>query len=261
MIATDTRTIATLATGDALAILAASVSASQRFALLGTGDADDIAAEAYAAWMAAGSPAAWTIADAIREGIAALRPSREGLDDEQGEHGLAVYASAATGEDHTIGDAMDAIADDSAGYRVATDGVRRFADGGRFAIVYAADGYDTDGATYTDADGATIYGMDAILAARSAALREDTADEHGQAAAARGAKNQAASAGTDAAVAAAYRADGGGKGYAARVALALGWLSADATPAQRLAAMNRVRVAVARMNRRTDGEDTHSARD
>ena len=262
MIATDGRTIATLDAADALAVLAASVSASARLALLGTGDADDIAAEGYAAWLTAGKPSAWTIADAIRAGVASLRPSREGLtDDEGGDYGLAVYASASTADGLTIGDAMDAIADDSTGYRVATDGVRSFADGGRFAIVYAVDGYDTDGATYTDASGASVYGMDAILAARSAALREDTADEHGLAAAARGAKNQAASAGTDAAVAAAYRADGGGKGYAARVAVALGWLSADATDAQRLAAMNRVRVAVARMNRRTDGEDTHSARD
>jgi hypothetical protein len=211
--------------------------------------------------MAAGSPAAWTIADAVAAGVAALRPSREGLAWADGEYGLAVYASAPTADGLTIGDAMDAVADTDDHYTIGTDGVRRFADGSRFAIVYAADGYDTDGATYTAPSGATLRGMDAILAARSAALREDTADEHGLAAAARGAKNQAASAGTDAAVAAAYRADGGGKGYAARIALALGWLTADATAAQRLAAMNRVRVAVSRMNRRTDGEDTHSARD
>lgn len=261
MKATDTRTLATIATADALGVLAASVGASDRFALVGTADADDIAAEGFAAWLAAGSPAAWTIGDAIRAAIASLRPSREGLDDSEGEHGLAVYASSATADGLTIGDAMDAIADDRTGYAVRTDGARRFADGSRFAIVYAADGYDTDGATYTAPSGATLRGMDAILAARSAALREDTADEHGVAAAARGAKNQAASADTDAAVAEAFRADGGGKGYAARIALALGWLTADATDADRLAAMNRVRVAVSRMRRRTNGEDTHSARD
>ena len=250
--------VADIATADALTILRNAADGLSRYAV-GIADADDIAAEAYAAWLAAGKPYGMSVRSAILAAVAALRESREGLTDSITIE--AVYASQPTADGLTIADDMASIADDATGYGVRTDGVRGFADGSRFAIVYAADGYDTDGATYTAADGATIRGMDAILAARSAALRDDTAAEHGSAAANRGAKNQAASAGTDAAVAAAYRADGGGKGYAARIAVALGWLAADATAAQRLAAMNRVRVAVSRMNRRTDGEDTHSARD
>lgn len=250
--------VADLADADALRILAAAADGVSRYATSGT-DADDLASEAYAQWLAAGKPYGMSVRTAILAAVAALRESREGLADSITAQ--RVYASQPTADGLTIADAMEALPDTDDAYGVRTDGVRGFADGSRFAIAYADGGYDTDGATYTDASGASVYGMDAILAARSAALRDDTADEHGAAAAARGAKNQAASADTDAAVAAAYRADGGGKGYAARVAVALGWLSADATDAQRLAAMNRVRVAVARMNRRTDGENTHSARD
>jgi len=252
--------VADIATADALTILRNAADGLSRYAV-GIADADDIAAEAYAAWLAAGKPYGMSVRSAILAAVAALRESREGLAATDSGTAVAVYASQPTADGLTIADDMASIADDATGYGVRTDGVRVFADGSRFAIVYAADGYDTDGATYTAADGATIRGMDAILTARSAALRDDTAAAHGSAAANRGAANQAASADTDAAVGAAYRADGGGKGYAARVAVALGWLAADATAAQRLAAMNRVRVAVARMMRRTDGENSHSARD
>lgn len=250
-----------------LAAITAAISGSDMLALGGAYDRSDLAGEAYAAALGgalvhpkgeAPRPIA-TIGDAIGVALATLRPSRAGVASDDSSGAVSVYMSAtdeASDDGDTIG---DSIADDATPW-IGRDLSRRFADGARFAIVYA-DGWDTDGATYTAADGATLRGGDAIAAARTAALRESTAGEHGAAAAARGAKNQARSADTDALVAAALRVVGQGRGYAAAAALHLGWITADSTPAQRADAMNRVRVAVSRLKRRTDGDNSHSARD
>jgi hypothetical protein len=248
--------------GDAaLAAISAAISGTHVLALAGRYDASDLAGEAYAATLSGAlvqdedgtlRPIA-TIGDALSVALAALRPQRTAV----GSVGV-VYLSEDT--DSEDGDTLgDTLADDADGW-TGRDMSRRFADGARFAIAYA-DGWDTDGATYTSADGATLRGGDAIRAARSAALREATDGAHGSAAAARGAKNQAASAGRDAEVAAALREIGQPKGYAEAIARRLGWLTADSTPAERLDAMNRARVAVNRLKRRTSGEDSHSARD
>lgn len=254
-------TSAAAAHADPLGVMAAvraAMTATDRLAVAGVADTDDLAAEAVAQILAG---VATTYGEALGAAVAALRDSRAASADSSEEsRGVSVYLSDHASEDEegtTIG---DTLAEDTTPW-IGRDLSRRFADGGRFAIVYTADGWDTDGATYTDGDGATLRGGDAIRAARSAALLESTEGAHGTAAAARGAKAQAASVDRDAEVAAALRVVGKSKGYAAEVARLLGWVSDDSTKAQRLAAMNRVRVAVSRLADRTDGDNSHSARD
>jgi hypothetical protein len=259
------RTSAEAVRADALGVMAAvraAMTATDRLAVAGVADTDDLAAEAVAAIL---SGVATTYGEALGAAVATLRDSRAGVatdgdGDSDAGRAVSVYLSAEVGGDDGEGDTFgDMLADDATPW-LGRDLARRFADGGRFAVAYTADGWDTDGATYTDGDGATLRGGDAIRAARSAALLESTDDAHGAAAAARGAKNQAASVDRDAEVAAALRVVGQAKGYAAAVALHLGWITADSTPEQRADAMNRVRVAVSRLKRRTSG-DSHSARD
>lgn len=254
------RTSAEAVRRDALGVMAAlraASTATDRLAVAGVADTDDLVAEAVAAIL---SGVATTYGEALGVAVAALRDSRSGSADSSEEsRGVSVYLSATDG-DTDDGDTIgDTLADDTTAW-VGRDLSRRFADGARFAIVYA-DGWDTDGATYTSADGATMSGAAAIAAARTAALHEATAGEHGAAAAARGAVAQAKSADRDEAVAEALRVVGQGRGYAEAVAQHMGWITPDSTPAQRLAAMNRARVAVSRLGKRTDGDNSHSARD
>jgi hypothetical protein len=258
--ATGTGSVA-LRTGDDLAAwdairAAVAANGSVRFAVAAVADADDIAAEGFAAWVEAGRPS-WSAYDAALAAVRALRPNRDTIGDDADAVG---YMSEDIGDGLTLADTAAAIADDAAEY-VATGTARGFADGSRFAIVYAG-GYDADTATLTAADGEVLAtGRDAIIAARTLALRDEVAASHGVAAANRGAANLAAWEGRDDEVAAALRNAGTGKGYALRVAVALGWVGADSTPADRLAAMNRARVAVARLRRRTNPADSHSSRD
>jgi len=244
-----------LAAWDAIAA-AVAANGSARFAVAGVADGDDLAAESYAGWLAAGRPD-WSAYDAILAGVAALRPSRS---DEHGADEVA-YMSTTTAEGMTLGDDLAASVADSPAVYAATGTARRFADGSRFAIAYA-DGYDAESATLTDGTGSVVAtGRDAIIAARTLALRDEVAASHGVAAANRGTANLARWEGRDDEVAAALREVGNGRGYALRLAVALGWIGEDATPAERLAAMNRARVAVARLHRRTNGGESHSSRD
>ena len=115
------------------------------------------------------------------------------------------------------------------------------------------------GVTLTLATGETVQGMQAAILAQGYALAEASEAAHGSAAAARGAANSAAATVTDARLAELVREHGDTYGGAAIIAEAMGWITADSTKAQRLAAMNRARVAISRMKRRTGGED-HSTR-
>jgi len=133
-----------------------------------------------------------------------------------------------------------------------TPRTRRFRNGA--AIIATA-----AGVTLTLATGESVQGMRAAIMAQGFALAEASADAHGEAAAARGAANSAAATFTDARLGAIVREHGYGYGGAARVAEAMGWITAESTKGQRLAAMNRARVAISRMKRRTGGED-HSTR-
>jgi hypothetical protein len=101
--------------------------------------------------------------------------------------------------------------------------------------------------------------MQAAILAQGYALAEASAAAHGSAAAARGAANSAAATVTDATLAGLVREHGSTYGGAAIIAEAMGWITAESTKGQRLAAMNRARVAISRMRRRTGGED-HSTR-
>ena len=244
-----------LAAWDAIGA-AVAANGSARFAVATVGDGDDLAAESFAAWLSAGRPA-WSAYDAILAGVAALRPTRS---DNRGESETA-YMSTPTADGMTLGDDLAASIADAPAVYAATGTARRFADGSAFSIAYA-DGYDAETATLTGETGEVIAtGHDAIVAARTLALRDEVAENHGDAAAARGAANIARWEGRDDEVAAALREVGNGRGYALRLAVALGWVGEDATPADRLAAMNRARVAVARLHRRTNGGESHSSRD
>lgn len=252
---------------DTLDMIADAISGTHVLALAGAYDAADLAGEAYAATLSgalvveeggATRPIA-TIGDALSVALSRLRPTREGLTNRGGTGAVSVYLSeedTSADDGDTFG---DTLADDVSTWE-GRDMARRFASGATFAIAYAQ-GWDTEGATFTSADGDTLRGGDAIRAARTEALRESTEDAHGAAAAARGAVAQAKSADRDAMVAAALRVVGQPKGYAAKVAEHLGWITADSTKGERLAAMNRVRVAVSRLAARTDGDNSHSARD
>jgi hypothetical protein len=245
-----------LAAWDAIAA-AVAANGSARFAVAGVADADDLAAESYAVWLGAGRPI-MTAYDAVLAGVAALRPSRVNA---TGDAAEVAYMSTATGEGMTLADDLAASIADAPAVYAATGTGRRFSDGSSFAIAYA-DGYDAESATLTAADGRAIAtGRDAIVAARTLALRDEVAASHGVAAANRGTANLARWEGRDDEVAAALREVGNGRGYALRLAVALGWIGEDATPADRLAAMNRARVAVARLHRRTNGGESHSSRD
>lgn len=244
-----------LAAWDAIGA-AVAANGSARFAVAGVADGDDLAAESFAAWLSAGRPA-WSAYDAILAGVAALRPTRS---DNRGESETA-YMSTPTAEGMTLGEDLAASIPDAPAVYAATGTARGFSDGSRFAIAYA-DGYDAETATLTDGTGSVVAtGHDAIVAARTLALRDEVAASHGVAAANRGTANLARWEGRDDEVAAALREVGNGRGYALRLAVALGWVSEDATPADRLAAMNRARVAVARLHRRTNGDESHSSRD
>jgi hypothetical protein len=129
---------------------------------------------------------------------------------------------------------------------------RRFSNGATITATAA-------GVTLTLATGEQVTGMRAAILAQGYALHESSAAAHGAAAAARGAANSAAATVTDATLAALVREHGSTYGGAAIIAEAMGWITAESTKGQRLAAMNRARVAISRMKRRTGGED-HSTR-
>lgn len=180
-----------------------------------------------------------TIGEALAAYVATARDGR----DDQGDNAATIgYLSddrfgAMTAED---------VAEDVA------PRARRFANG---ATITAT----AEGVTLTTASGAIVTGMEAAILAQGYALAEASAEAHGSAAAARGAANSAAATVTDATLAGLVREHGNTYGGAAIIAEAMGWITAESTKAQRLAAMNRARVAISRMKRRTGGED-HSTR-
>ena len=182
---------------------------------------------------------AMTIGEALAAYVAGNRDGR----DDQGDNAATIgYLS----DDRFAAMTAEDAAEDAAPRE------RRFLNGASIAA-------DAAGVTLTLATGEQVQGMQAVILAQGYALAEASAAAHGSAAAARGAANSAAATVTDATLAALVREHGNTYGGAAIIAKAMGWITEESTKGQRLAAMNRARVAISRMKRRTGGED-HSTR-
>lgn len=242
--------LATLEAGEVLAAIRAAVKPANLLSVADAGevaDADDLAGEGAAAFYAGN---ARTAGDAVAAAVASLRASRAG-------GAVAISLDRARTESgENLADTL--AAPDESGEVEDAPMVRRFAGGAVFAAVIG-DGERT--ATLTLSTGEVLTGTAAILAARNLSLAEDTAGEHGAAAAARGAKNQAGSAARDLALADAVNAAGTGYGAAAEVARLMGWLTDEMPAADRAKVLNRARVALHRLGKRTAKGDTHSSRD
>ena len=200
---------------------------------------DDAEAATSAAIVTILEQGAMTIGEALAAYVATARDGR----DDQGDNAATIgYIS----EERFVTIAADEAGEDAA------PRARRFANGSTITAT-------AEGVTLTTASGAIVTGMEAAILAQGYALAEASAEAHGSAAAARGAANSAAATVTDATLAGLVREHGNTYGGAAIIAEAMGWITAESTKAQRLAAMNRARVAISRMKRRTGGED-HSTR-
>jgi len=218
---------------DPLAAMAAvSAAVTGSIVTVGRDDAESAVNGALAVILTAGT---MTIGEALAAYVA---ENRDGRDDSGDNAATIGYLS-----DDRFGaiTAEDAAED-------AAPRVRRFSNGATITATAA-------GVTLTLATGEQVQGMRAAILAQGYALAEASAAAHGSAAAARGAANSAAATVTDARLAALVREHGNAYGGAAIIAEAMGWITADSTKGQRLAAMNRARVAISRMKRRTGGED------
>ena len=200
--------------------------------------AEAVTHAAYAVALAARAPI--TAAEALRIVVA---ENRDGRDD-----GGDDAASVSLTDEHGAVEAPSLMLTDAEASRSVTIG------GARFTIR----GTDGDTAALVYADGSAVTGSAAIIAAQALRLAVESEAAHGSAAAARGAKNSATATVTDSVMAALIREHGSARGYALRIAEALGWITAEASAEEREAAGERVRQAVRRMRRRT-GED-HSTR-
>ena len=218
----------------AMAAIGAAVTGS--IVTVGRDDADAAVSGALVLILERG---AMTIGDALAAYVAGARDGR----DDSGDNAATIgYLSD---------DRFAAITADETGEDAAPR-ARRFRNGATITATAA-------GVTLTTASGEQVTGMRAAILAQGYALAEASAAAHGAAAAARGAANSAAATVTDATLAALVREHGNTYGGAAIIAEAMGWITAESTKGQRLAAMNRARVAISRMRRRTGGED-HSTR-
>jgi hypothetical protein len=218
----------------AMAAVSAAVTGS--IVTIGRDDADAAVSAAIVTILENG---AMTIGDALSAYTAAARDGR----DDSGDNAATIgYLS----DDRFVTITAEDAAEDAA------PRARSFRNG---ATITAT----AEGVTLTTATGAIVTGMQAAILAQGYALAEASADAHGEAAAARGAANSAAATVTDARLGELVREHGNTYGGAAIIAEAMGWITAESTKAQRLAAMNRARVAISRMKRRTGGED-HSTR-
>jgi hypothetical protein len=218
----------------AMAAVSAAVTGS--IVTIGRDDADAAVSAAIVTILENG---AMSIGDALAAYVATARDGR----DDSGDNAATIgYLS----DERFVTIAADEAGEDAA------PRARSFKNGATITATAA-------GVTLTLATGETVQGMRAAILAQGYALAEASAAAHGSAAAARGAANSAAATVTDARLAALVREHGNAYGGAAIIAEAMGWITADSTKGQRLAAMNRARVAISRMKRRTGGED-HSTR-